>query len=128
MSARHSENGAKRCSMASRACRRARITRFFRSSDILMKSAPPIHQKFSVRRAEIVKKYLTGESISPNRIYAGTKGGSRPVTKPSECRVRRGKTPIACRRPNRCVGVEVTAAGYGDFTAISIPQFETGYR
>ena len=116
MSVRHSENGAKRCSMASRACRTAQITRFFRSPHILMKSAPPIQQKFSVRRAKIVKKYLTGESISPNCIYAGTKGGSWPVTKSSECRVRRGKMPIACRRPNRCVGVKMTAAEYGDFT------------
>lgn len=81
-----------------------------------------------MRRAKIIKKYLTGESISPNRIYAGTKGGSWPVTKPSECRVRRGKTPIACRRPNRCVRVAVIAADMAISQQISIPQFETGYR
>ena len=91
-----------------------------------------MHQKFSVRRAEIIKKYLTGDSISPNRIYAGLKGGSWPVTKPTDCRVRRGMTPIACRLSNRCVGVEVNpldmAISIQFHNTISIPQFETGCR
>lgn len=66
------------------------------------------NQKLSVRRAEAVKKYLVGKGIESNRIYAEGKGKTQPVTKPEDCRGKRGKALIACYQPDRRVDVEVT--------------------
>jgi OOP family OmpA-OmpF porin len=66
------------------------------------------NQKLSVRRAEAVKKYLTEKGIPPNRVYADGKGKTQPLTKPADCRGKRGKTLIACLQPDRRVDVEVT--------------------
>lgn len=68
------------------------------------------NQKLSVRRAEAVKKYLVGKGIAPNRIYAEGKGKSQPVTKPGDCKGKRGKQLIACLQPDRRVDVEVTGS------------------
>ncbi|MBX9811244.1 MAG: OmpA family protein [Burkholderiales bacterium] len=66
------------------------------------------NQKLSVRRAEAVKKYLVDKGIEPNRIYAEGKGETQPVTKPGDCKGKRGKALIACLQPDRRVDVEVT--------------------
>lgn len=68
------------------------------------------NQKLSVRRAEAVKKYLVDKGIAPNRIYAEGKGKTQPVTKPGDCKGKRGKLLIACLQPDRRVDVEVTGS------------------
>ena len=68
------------------------------------------NQKLSVRRAEAVKKYLVDKGIAPNRIYAEGKGKTQPVTKPGDCKGKRGKQLIACLQPDRRVDVEVTGS------------------
>lgn len=65
--------------------------------------------RLSVRRAEAVKKYLVEKGIEPNRIYAEGKGKSEPLTKPADCKGKRGKALIACYQPDRRVDVEVKA-------------------
>jgi OOP family OmpA-OmpF porin len=67
------------------------------------------NQKLSLRRAQAVKKYLTDKGIEPNRVYVDGKGKTQPVTKPGDCKGKRGKTLIACLQPDRRVDVEVTA-------------------
>ncbi|MFN7085814.1 MAG: OmpA family protein [Burkholderiales bacterium] len=66
------------------------------------------NQKLSERRAAAVKAYLVGKGIAPNRIYAEGKGETQPVTKPGDCKGKRGKALIACLQPDRRVDVEVT--------------------
>ncbi|MDO8595362.1 MAG: OmpA family protein [Sulfuricaulis sp.] len=66
------------------------------------------NQKLSVRRADAVKKYLTDKGIAPNRVYAEGKGKTQPMTKPADCKGRKGKALIACLQPDRRVDVEVT--------------------
>ncbi len=66
------------------------------------------NQKLSVRRAEAVKKYLVGKGIEPNRIYVEGKGETQPLTKPADCRGKKGKALIACLQPDRRVDVEVS--------------------
>jgi len=66
------------------------------------------NQKLSERRAAAVKAYLVGKGIEPNRIYAEGKGETQPVTKPGDCKGKRGKALIACLQPDRRVDVEVT--------------------
>ena len=66
------------------------------------------NKKLSVRRAEAVKNYLTEKGIPPNRVYAEGKGKTQPVTKPADCRGKRGKVLIACLQPDRRVDVKVT--------------------
>ena len=66
------------------------------------------NQKLSVRRAEAVKKYLVGKGIEPNRIYAEGKGETQPLTKPADCKGKKGKALIACLQPDRRVDVEVS--------------------
>lgn len=66
------------------------------------------NQKLSVRRAEAVKGYLVSKGIAPNRIYTDGKGKTQPVTKPADCRGKRGKALIACLQPDRRAEVEVT--------------------
>jgi OOP family OmpA-OmpF porin len=67
------------------------------------------NQRLSVRRAQSVKNYLNGKGIEANRVYVDGKGEIRPVTKPADCRGKRGKALIACLQPDRRVDVEVTA-------------------
>lgn len=66
------------------------------------------NQKLSVRRADTVKKYLTAKGIEPNRVYADGKGKTQPLTKPADCKGKKGKGLIACLQPDRRVDVEVT--------------------
>jgi OmpA-OmpF porin, OOP family len=66
------------------------------------------NQKLSLRRAAAVKKYLTDKGIEPNRVYVDGKGKTQPVTKPGDCKGKRGKALIACLQPDRRVDVEVT--------------------
>jgi OOP family OmpA-OmpF porin len=66
------------------------------------------NQKLSVRRADAVKKYLTDKGIEPNRVYAEGKGESQPLTKPADCKGKKGKALIVCLQPDRRVDVEVT--------------------
>lgn len=66
------------------------------------------NQKLSERRAEAVRKYLVEKGIEPNRVYAEGKGKTQPVTKPADCRGRKGKALIACLQPDRRVDVEVS--------------------
>jgi OmpA-OmpF porin, OOP family len=66
------------------------------------------NQKLSVRRAEAVKQYLVGKGIEPNRVYAEGKGKTQPLTKPADCKGKRGKALIACYQPDRRVNVEVS--------------------
>lgn len=68
------------------------------------------NQKLSVRRAEAVKRYLIEKGIERNRVYAEGKGKTQPLTKPGDCKGKRGKALIACLQPDRRVDVEVTAA------------------
>ena len=67
------------------------------------------NQKLSLRRAEAVKKYLTGKGIPPNRVYADGKGKTQPLTKPADCSNKLSRTKlIACLQRDRRVDVEVT--------------------
>ncbi len=66
------------------------------------------NQKLSLRRAAAVKKYLTDKGIEANRVYVDGKGKTQPVTKPGDCKGKRGKALIACLQPDRRVDVEVT--------------------
>lgn len=68
------------------------------------------NQKLSVRRAEAVKKYLVDKGIAPNRVYAEGKGETQHVTKPGDCKGKRGKQLIACLQPDRRVDVELTGS------------------
>jgi len=66
------------------------------------------NQKLSVRRADTVKQYLVGKGIAPNRIYAEGKGKTQPLTRPGDCKGKKGKALIACLQPDRRVNVEVS--------------------
>jgi OOP family OmpA-OmpF porin len=66
------------------------------------------NQKLSLRRAAAAKKYLTDKGIEPSRVYVDGKGKTQPVTKPGDCKGKRGKALIACLQPDRRVDVEVT--------------------
>ena len=67
------------------------------------------NQKLSVRRAEVVKKYLTEKGIPPNRVYAEGKGKTQPLTKPSDCKRGLSRAQlIACLQRDRRVDVDVT--------------------
>ena len=66
------------------------------------------NQKLSVRRAETVKKYLVGKGIELNRVYAEGKGKTQPITKPGDCKGRKGRGLISCLQPDRRVDVEVS--------------------
>ncbi len=66
------------------------------------------NQKLSVRRADIVKKYLLEKGIEPNRVYAEGKGKTQPLTKAADCKMKNRKALIACLQPDRRVDVEVT--------------------
>lgn len=68
------------------------------------------NQKLSVRRAEAVKRYLIEKGVERNRVYAEGKGKTQPLTKPGDCKGKRGKALIACLQPDRRVEVEVTAS------------------
>lgn len=65
--------------------------------------------KLSKRRAEVVKDYLVQSAgIPADKIATQGEGGSKPVTKPGECKGTK-VTPqlIACLAPNRRVEVKV---------------------
>lgn len=66
------------------------------------------NRKLSVRRADAVKQYLTAKGIAPSRVYAEGKGKTQPLTKPADCKGKKGKGLIACLQPDRRVDVEVT--------------------
>lgn len=68
------------------------------------------NQKLSARRAESVKQYLVAKGIPANRIYAEGKGKSQPVTKPGDCRGKKGEALVSCLQPDRRVDVEVSAS------------------
>jgi len=90
-----------------------------------MKSAPPIQQKLSVRRAKIVKKYLTGESISPNRIYAGAKG---PLPNQASAVLGVARRRLPAGDPIAASGLRSPPPNMAISQQISIPQFETGWH
>lgn len=72
------------------------------------------NQKLSERRAEMVKAYLVESAgIPAGKIETRGVDGAEPVTKPGECKSKKGakatKQLIACLAPDRRVEVEVIA-------------------
>ncbi|MDP2694775.1 MAG: OmpA family protein [Gallionella sp.] len=72
------------------------------------------NQRLSERRAEMVKAYLVESAgIPASKIETRGVDGAEPVTKPGECRSKKGakatKQLIACLAPDRRVEVEVIA-------------------
>ena len=72
------------------------------------------NQKLSERRAEMVKAYLVESAgIPAGKIEAKGVDGAEPVTKPGECKSKKGakatKQLIACLAPDRRVEIEVIA-------------------
>jgi len=72
------------------------------------------NQKLSERRAEMVKAYLVESAgIPASKIKTRGVDGAEPVTKPGECKSKKGaratKQLIACLAPDRRVEVEVIA-------------------
>lgn len=65
------------------------------------------NKKLSLRRAESVKAYLVSKGIPANKVYTDGKGESDPVTKPEDCKGKRGAALIKCYQPDRRVEVEV---------------------
>ncbi|AIY40516.1 Outer membrane protein A precursor [Collimonas arenae] len=61
------------------------------------------NQGLSQRRAEAVKKYLTGQGVAGERLSAVGKGKANPVV---ECNQKRRAELIKCLEPNRRVEVE----------------------
>ena len=72
------------------------------------------NQKLSERRAEMVKAYLVESAgIPASKIKTRGVDGAEPVTKPGECKSKKGakatKQLIACLAPDRRVEIEVIA-------------------
>ncbi len=67
------------------------------------------NQGLSERRAEAVKKYLTGKGVDASRIQTAGKGESELVVKYTDCAGKRKKALIECFEPNRRVVID--AAG-----------------
>ena len=68
------------------------------------------NQKLSERRAKVVKAYLVESAGMPaDKITAKGVDGAEPVTKPGECKRKKGAKLIACLAPDRRVEVEAAA-------------------
>ena len=67
------------------------------------------NQGLSERRAEAVKKYLSGKGVDGSRIQTAGKGESELVVTYKDCAGKRKKALIACFEPNRRVVID--AAG-----------------
>ncbi|MCB6185236.1 OmpA family protein [Leeia sp. TBRC 13508] len=65
------------------------------------------NQKLSENRANAVKEYLVSKGIAADRIQAEGKGESEPVTKPGDCKGKKGASLSACLQPDRRVQVEI---------------------
>jgi OOP family OmpA-OmpF porin len=66
------------------------------------------NQKLSERRANAVKDHLVSRDVPANRVNAGGKGETQPVTQAGDCQGAKSVKVIACLQPDRRVHVEVT--------------------
>ena len=65
------------------------------------------NQTLSENRANAVKDYLVSKGVASDRIQAEGKGESEPVTKPEDCKGKKGAALSACLQPDRRVQVEI---------------------
>jgi len=67
-----------------------------------------LNDALSVRRADAVKQYLISLHIDAGKITTKGVGSTEPMTKPDECKKKKGAALSACLAPDRRVQIDVS--------------------